>query len=119
MKKSTKVYAVVGPYDANGNYEVAISKYYLLKDIPNSISKHIYLDRDLSIHVAPSIEVRAFARSKEVFDELFAIVKDQDYFKNMLDCFSEYHGPSKDYIWTTVDLEEERQIQKEKYNPYF
>ena len=120
INNNTKFYAVVGYYTNNGAaYIEEAFEDCSIKDLHKDISKNIYLDQDLTIHVAPSIEVRAFARNKEVFDELFAIVKDRDYLKNMLDCFSKHNGPSSDYIWTTIDLEEERQIQKEKHNLYF
>ena len=113
LQKSKKAYMLVGHYDVMGCYQEVVEEDALICLLPRDISKHIYLDKDLTIHVAPKFEVRVFARNKELVEEYFKIVNDRECFKGMLDCFSKYNERSAEYIYTTIDLEEERRLQSE------
>ena len=122
MKKkfnnNIEVYAVVGYYDDNDTYQEEVFDDCVVRDLHKRISRNIDLAKDVTIQVAPQIEVRAFARSKAIIDELLLIVQNPKYFKEIFDVFSKHNGPydNGDYVWWSVNLEEERQHQLEKRN---
>ena len=77
-----------------------------------NIAKNIYLNHDVTMHVAPGIEIRVFAKDMNKIETYLEIENDPDCLKSMLDCWSKYNQPSSDYIYTTIDLEEWKELKK-------
>lgn len=116
-KNKKTVYALTGVYDLVGGYH-EIGADVNFNEIPKYISKNICLNEDITIHIAPKIEVRVFAKSKKIIDEFLNVEKNPNFIKEIFDCFSKHNGPSKEYIWTTFDLEERRKIREEVIEEY-
>ena len=110
--KYTNVSALVGYYDENGNYCEKEFENIKLKDLHKDIAKNIYLNHDVTMHVAPGIEIRVFAKDMNKIETYLEIENDPDCLKSMLDCWSKYNQPSSDYIYTTIDLEEWKELKK-------
>lgn len=110
--KYTTVCAVVGHYDENGNYCEKEFENIKLKDLHKDIAKNIYLNHDVTMHVAPGIEIRVFAKDMNKIETYLEIENDTDCLKSMLDCWSKYNQLSSDYIYTTIDLEELKEPKK-------
>ena len=110
--KYTTVCVLVGHYDENGNYCEMVFENMKLKDIHQDITKNIDLNHDITIHVAPGIEVRVFAKSMKNIETYLDIENDPEGMKSMLDCWSKYNKPSTDYVYATIDLEEWKELKK-------
>lgn len=111
-KNKVKVYAIVGYYDNENNYREDSFEELKLKDIDPFISENIYLDKDITVQVAPRVEVRVFARKKESIDEFLRLENNQDYVRAIFDVFSEHNGPTTDYIYTTINLKDYEEQMK-------
>ena len=110
--RDTTVCAVIGGYNENGAYEEVTLENVKLKEFDRVISKNIYLDHDLSIQIAPRIQVRVFAKSMEAIEMYLEISNNPDQIKGLFDALSKHNKfDAADYIWTTVDLEEYRELK--------
>jgi hypothetical protein len=109
--KHNKVCMKVGYYDENGAYREETYENLPLKEIHKSIRRNIYLDHDITLHVVPGIEARMFARSLKDIETLLEIKQKPDFIKRMFDAWSKYNqSENGEYIYTTIDLEEEREL---------
>jgi hypothetical protein len=110
-EKITRVCMVVGYYDENDHYRELTYDNMRLRGIHKSIRRNIDQDHDITLHVVPGIEVRVFAKSSKDIEGFLGIKKNPDYFKDMLDAWSQYNqSQNGEYIYTTIDLEEEREL---------
>ena len=117
MKARNKRYdttcMVLGYYDYGdgGEYHELVSENFELSKLDKSIKKHIYLNHDITIHVVPGVEIRAFAKSLKDIQTYLEVEGDFDHFKTTLDCFSEYNkSVNGEYIYTTIDIEELKRV---------
>ena len=105
---------VVGYYDEAGEYREEIFENVSLKKLHKSIAKNVYLSHDLTLHVVPGIEVRAFAKSRKDIETCLEVEGDQNHFKTMLDVFSKHNqSVNGEYIYTTYEFEERRRALAE------
>ena len=117
IKKQKTTSVLLGYYDENGNYIETTCEKLELKDLDKSITRNIYLNHDITVHVVPSVEVRVFAKSLKDIEKCLEIKEDPDYFKAIFDAFSEYSkSVNGEYIYTTFELEE---LIKEKMLPTY
>jgi len=115
--KHTNVCVRVGYYDENGQYSEVTYDNLSLKDLHKSIRRGVYLDHDITLHIVPGIEARMFAKSLDDIETLLEINQNPDFLKEMLDVWSKYNqSENGDYIYTTIDLEEERELVKSSRN---
>lgn len=109
IKKYDTTCMLLGYYDCGkkGEYHEIISENLELCKLDKSIKKHIYLNHDITIHVVPGVEIRAFAKSLNDIQTYLEVSGDSDHFKGVLDCFSEHNKSSNgEYIYTTINNEE-------------
>ena len=94
-------------YDENGEYREEIRENLEVGKLDRSIKKHVYLNHDITIHIVPGVEIRVFAKSLKDIQTYLEVSENLDYFKTMLDCFSEHNkSVNGQYIYTTIDIEE-------------
>lgn len=108
--KSAVVCALVGHYDENGNYDETVFENIKLKDIHKSITENIYLDHDITVHVAPQTEVRVFAKNMNDIHTYCETIDDRDARKHLLESFVICTEPTTQYIWATIDFEEYKKL---------
>ncbi len=109
FKKYNTTCMLLGYYDCEkeGEYHEIVSENLELCKLDKSIKKHIYLDHDITIHVVPGVEIRAFAKSLKDIQTYLEVDGNPDHFKSVLDCFSKYNKSSNgEYIYTIIDNEE-------------
>ena len=117
INKQKTTSALVGYYDENGSYHEMTYEKLELKDLDRSITRNVYLDHDITVHVAPSVEVRVFAKNLKDIEKCLEIKEDPEYFKAIFDAFSKYNrSVNGEYIYTTFELEE---LIKEKTLPTY
>ena len=102
---------LIGYYDEDGNYREIARENLELKNLPKRITKNIYLNHDITIHVSPRIEICVFAKSMKDIETYLEIENDPNCLESMLKCWSKYNEPSDNYIWTTIDFEELRELK--------
>ena len=111
--KHTHVCMRVGYYDENGQYSEVTYENLKVNDIHKSIRRSIYLDHDITLHVVPGIEVRMFAKCLKDIETLLEINRKPDFMKGVFDTWSKYNqSQNGEFIWTTIDLEEEKELMK-------
>lgn len=104
---------LVGYYDKEGMYCEEIFENVELKKMDKSITRNVYLNHDITIHVVPGVEIRVFSKSLKDIDAYFEIEEDPNCFRIILDCFSEHNKSSNgEYIYTTFELEERRRAKE-------
>jgi hypothetical protein len=108
--KYTTLCALVGHHDENGNYCETVFENIKLKDLHKSIAENIYLDHDITLHVAPKCEVRVFAKTMDDIHIYCETIDDLNTRKILLDNYIICTEPTKRYIWTTIDFEEHRAL---------
>ena len=108
--KYTNVCALVGHYDDNGNYVETIFENIKLKDMHEFITENIYLDHDITVHVAPKTEVRVFAKNMNDIHTYCETIDDRDARRYLLESFVICTEPTAQYIWTTIDFEEYKKL---------
>ena len=109
--KYTTLCALVGHHDENGNYCETVFENIKLKDLDKSIAENVYLDHDITLHVAPKCELRVFAKN---MDDIHTYCETIDNFqtrKILLDDYIICTEPTTRYIWTTIDFEEYRELK--------
>lgn len=109
--KCTKVCALVGHYDENGNYDETVFENIKLKDMHKSITENIYLDHDITVHVAPKTEVRVFAKNMNDIHTYCETIDDRDARQHLLESFVICTEPTTRYIWATIDFEEYKKLR--------
>ena len=115
--KYTHVCMRVGYYDENGRYRESTSENLELKTLHKSITRNIYLNHDITLQVVPGVEARVFAKNLKDIETLLEIEPNPDFIKGMLDAWSKYNqSENGEYIYTTIDLEEEREFVKSFQN---
>ncbi len=112
FNRNKAVYVVVGYYDESGIYHEETLDNFAIKALPTGIAKNIYPEHDITIQIAPKEEIRVFARSVSVLENYKHIGGKEDRIKGLFDAFSKHNDPYEngDYIWSTVDIEEEKRI---------
>ena len=63
--KYTTFCALVGHHDDNGNYCETVFENIKFKDLDKSIAENVYLDHDITLHIAPKCELRVFAKNMD------------------------------------------------------
>lgn len=109
IKKYDTTCMLLGYYDygKEGQYHESVNENFELYKLDKSIKKHIYLNHDITIHVVPGVEIRAFAKSLKDIERYLEVDGNPDHFKIVLDYFSKYNRSSNgEYIYTTIDIEE-------------
>ena len=108
--KLTTICALVGHYDDNGNYVETVFENIKLKDIHESITENIYLDHDITVHVALKTEVRVFAKTMNDIHTYCETIDDRDARKCLLESFVICSEASTRYLWTTIDFDEHKKL---------
>lgn len=100
---------LLGYYDESNKYCETIYENLELKNLDNSITRHIYLNHDITMHVVPGVEIRVFAKNRKDIDTLYEIEGNLNHFNRTLDAFSKHNmAVNNKYIYTTFELEERR-----------
>lgn len=100
---------LLGYYDESNKYCETIYENLELKSLDNSITRHIYLNHDITMHVVPGVEIRVFAKNRKDIDTLYEIEGNLNHFNRTLDAFSKHNtAVNNEYIYTTFELEERR-----------
>ena len=104
---------LVGYYDEKGEYCEMIGEDLELKNIDESISKNIFLNYDITMHIVPRIEVRVFAKSIKDFETLLKVEGDPNHIKGIFDAFSKHNeSVNGEYIHTSFNFEERRRAKE-------
>jgi hypothetical protein len=106
-----EIAAFIGYYNEEGTYREERLEKLSINELPPKIRNHIYLKRDITIHIAPQEEIRIFAKSLDVIDSYFVEEKTTSA-KELLDVFSMNPRGMGEYLYMTVDLEEMRKIRE-------
>lgn len=113
MKARTNKYntvcMVVGRYNQAGEYREEIYEDLSLNKLDKSIARNVYLNKDVTWHIAPGIEIRVFVKKRKDIDTCFEIEGSRNIFKEILDAFSKHNKSTNgEYIYTSFDFEERR-----------
>jgi hypothetical protein len=109
INKHDTACVVVGYYDGTGEYREELLENVILRKMDKSIARNVDLSHDITLHIVPGIEVRAFAKSRKDIETCLEIEGDRNYFKTMLDVFSKHNkSVNGEYIYTTYEFEERR-----------
>ena len=112
ISKHDTACVVVGCYDEFDNYREITHENLKLKTLPKVITRNVDLSHDITLHIVPGIEVRAFAKSRKDIETCLEIEGDRNYFKTMLDVFSKHNkSVNGEYIYTTYEFEERRRVR--------
>ena len=111
--KYTTFCALVGHHDDNGNYCETVFENIKFKDLDKSIAENVYLDHDITLHIAPKCELRVFAKNMDDIHTYCETIDNLQTRKIMLDDYIICLEPTTRYIWTTIDLEEYREVMSQ------
>ena len=112
INKYNKACMLVGYYDGTGEYREELRENVILRKMDKSITRNVDLSHDITLHVVPGIEIRAFTKSRKDIETCIEVEGDRNYFKAMLDAFSKHNkSVNGEYIYTAYDFEERRRVR--------
>ena len=105
IKKNDKFYTWAGYFDENDNYCELYGKEILANRLDEAAIKELSVGHDITIALAPKLELVAFAKYKHDIDRFREEVGD-DHVKLLLETFSKYNDPDfeKLRLWTCYDF---------------
>ena len=100
---------VIGYYDETGEYREEMFEDINIHKLSKSIAKNVFLAQDITLHIVPGKEVRAFAKSRKDIETCLEIEGEPNHFKRLLEVFSKRNkSVIGEYIYTTYRFEERR-----------
>jgi len=103
LNRNTKLCALMGYFDENGQYCETYVDEVALADLPKDAIGEVGAGHDITIQILPKRDIVVFAKNPRDMDK-YQDLMGANYIKEMLDAFSKYNKPEDGRFWATYDF---------------